>query len=73
MIMGVDFARERFLGEIGWEEIDGSVGGVTRMPLQKREGFIKRSPRDGRGKEGVDDGLRLRRGCDEGSRTVMSG
>ena len=34
VMMGVDFARERLLGEVGGEEIERGVGGVAGVPLQ---------------------------------------
>ena len=39
--MGVDFAREGMLGKIGGEEVEGRVGGISRLLLKERENPLR--------------------------------
>ena len=39
--VGVDFPRERELGEVGRKEVDRGVGGVAGSLLKKRKGAVE--------------------------------
>ena len=71
--MSVNLAGEGLLREVRRKEVEGGVGGVARVLLQRREGLVKRPPRNEGREESVDDGFGLSAGRDEGGWAVTNG
>ena len=61
------------LGEVGWKEIDGGVGGVARVRLQEMKGRISGTRMWDRGEERADNGVGLFQGGDESGGRGLGG
>ena len=60
------------LGDFRGQELDGGVGGIAGMFLEKREGFFKRASRHSFRENVVDDWTGMDVGGDEGGCAVLN-